>query len=76
MLAGVDAASTYRYLLAAEQRRNADAWDVPLLDGNEQGLRPDYNVVDTGQGLRAGQKAAWSNTPRRDHAKDGGWTHA
>ena len=40
VLAGVDAASTYCYLLAAEQHRDADTWGVHLLDAAEQGLRP------------------------------------
>jgi len=63
VLAGVDAHSTYCYLLAAEQRRDADTWGVHLLDATEQGLDPDYTIADAGQGLRAGQKAAWGATP-------------
>ena len=63
VLAGVDAASTYCYLLAAEERRDADTWGVHLLDAAQQGLKPDYTIADAGQGLRAGQKAAWGDTP-------------
>ena len=63
VLAGVDAASTYCYLLAAEHRRDADTWGVHLLDAAEQGLRPAYTVADAGRGLRAGQEAAWGDTP-------------
>jgi len=63
VLAGVDAASTYCYLLAAEQHRDADTWGVHLLDVAEQGLRPDHTIANAGQGLRAGQKAAWGDTP-------------
>jgi len=63
VLAGVDAHSTYCYILAAERRRNADTWGVHLLDAAEQGLRPDYTIADAGQGLRAGQRAAWGDTP-------------
>jgi len=63
VLAGVDAASTYCYLLAAEQRRDADTWGVHLLDAAEQGLDPEYTIADAGQGLRAGQRAAWGDTP-------------
>ena len=63
VLAGVDAASTYCYLLAAEERRDADTWGVHLLDAAEQGLDPDYTIADAGQGLRAGQRAAWGDTP-------------
>jgi len=62
VLAGVDAASTYCYLLAAEERRDADTWGMHLLDAAQQGLDPDYTIADAGQGLRAGQKAAWSDT--------------
>ncbi len=64
VLAGVDAASTYCYLLVAEERRDADTWGVHLLDAAQQGLDPDYTIADAGQGLRAGQKAAWGDTPR------------
>src|SRR5215213_4913404 len=63
VLAGVDAASTYCYLLAAEQHRDADTWGVHLLDAAKRGLRPDYTIADAGRGLRAGQKAAWGDTP-------------
>ena len=65
VLAGVDAHSTYCYLLAAAQRRDADTWGVHLLDAAAQGLRPDYTIADAGQGLRAGQRAAWGETPCR-----------
>ena len=63
VLAGVDAASTYCYLLAGAERRDADTWGVHLLDAAEQGLRPDYTIADAGRGLRAGQRAAWGDTP-------------
>src|SRR3712207_1129617 len=62
VLAGVDARSTYCYLLAAEQHRDADTWGVHLLDAAEQGLRPDYTIADAGQIGRAGQEAAWGDT--------------
>jgi len=63
VLAGVDAASTYCYLLAAQERRDADTWGVHLLDAAAQGLRPDYTIADAGQGWRAGQRAAGGDTP-------------
>src|SRR3954454_8018513 len=62
VLAGVDARSTYCYLLVAEQHRDADTWGVHLLDAAERGLRPDYTIADAGRGLRAGQQAAWGDT--------------
>jgi len=37
VLAGVDAASTYCYLLAAEHRRDADTWGVHLLVARQSG---------------------------------------
>jgi len=36
---------------------------VHLLDAAQQGLDPDYTIADAGQGLRAGQRAAWGDTP-------------
>src|SRR6202789_3242077 len=63
VLAGVCAESTYCYLLAAADHRDADTWGVPLLAAAKQGLSPDYTIADAGQGLRAGQKAAWGDTP-------------
>jgi hypothetical protein len=54
VLAGVDAASTYCYLLAVAEHRDADTWGVHLLDATKQGLKPDYTIADAGQGLRAG----------------------
>jgi hypothetical protein len=63
VLAGVDAGSTYCYLLVAAEHRDADTWGVHLLDATKQGLKPDYTIADGGQGLRAGQKAVWDDTP-------------
>jgi hypothetical protein len=63
VLAGVDAASTYCYLLVAAEHRDADTWGVHLLDSARQGLRPDRTIADAGQGLRAGQRAAWGEIP-------------
>jgi len=63
VLAGVDAASTYCYLLADAEHRDADTWAVHLLDANAQGFDPDHTIADAGQGLRAGQKTALGDTP-------------
>ena len=63
VLAGVDAASSYCYLLVAEPHRDADTWGVHLLDASARGLKPDHTIADAGQGLRAGQRAAWGDTP-------------
>ena len=63
VLAGIDAASTYCYLLQGVEQRDADTWGVHLLDAAKQGLDPDYTVADAGTGLRAGQVAAWGDKP-------------
>jgi len=63
VLAGIDAKSTYCYLLAAAEHRDADTWGIHLLDASQQGLNPDYTIADAAQGLRAGQKAAWGDKP-------------
>lgn len=63
VLAGVDAASTYCYLLEAVEHRDADTWEVRLQGASAQGLKPKFIVADAGAGLRAGQKQAWPQTP-------------
>ena len=63
MLVGVDAASTYCYLLKAVEHRDEDTWGCHLLDVMAQGFDPDYTIADGGSGLRAGQKAVMPETP-------------
>ncbi|MGK7911305.1 MAG: hypothetical protein AB4050_07465 [Synechococcus sp.] len=54
VLAGVDAASTYCYLLQGVEKRDKDTWGWYLLESMEQGVAPDFTIGDGGQGLRAG----------------------
>ena len=63
VLAGIDVASTYCYLLAPETHRDGDTWAIHLLDLQAQGLDPEHTIADAGTGLRAGQKIAWPDTP-------------
>ena len=63
VLVGVDAASTYCYLLESVERRDEDTWGYHLLDVKDQGFAPDYTIADGGSGLRAGQKVAMPGTP-------------
>ena len=63
MLVGVDAASTYCYLLQGIEHRDEDTWGWHLLDVMAQGFDPDYTIADGGSGLRAGQKAMLPETP-------------
>ena len=63
VLVGVDAASTYCYLLQAVDHRDETTWGCHLLDVMEQGFDPDYTIADGGSGLRAGQKAVMPEVP-------------
>jgi len=63
VLVGVDAHSTYCYLLAAAPQREADTWAIHLLYACDQGFNPDYLVADQGTGLRAGQAIVWEGKP-------------
>ena len=47
VLTGVDAMSTYCYLLTAAEHRDEDTWGFYLLNLNEQqGLKPNYTIAD------------------------------
>ena len=63
VLVGLDAHSTYCYLLVEAQHRDGDTWGVHLLDATARGFKPEYTIADAGAGLRAGQRAALGNTP-------------
>lgn len=65
VLVGVDARSTYCYLLSLEGHRDADTWGVRLLELKDRGLAPDAVVADAGRGLRAGLAAALPGVPCR-----------
>ncbi len=58
VLVGVDAASTYCYLLEGVEHWDEETWGWHLLDVMAQGFEPKYTIADGGGGLRAGQKAA------------------
>ncbi len=63
VLAGVDAASTYCYLLQGVEHRDGETWGWHLLHVMEQGFQPDFTIADAGTGLRAGQKEVLPDTP-------------
>lgn len=63
VLVGVDAASTYCYLLKAVEHRDEETWGWHLLDAMGQGFEPKYTIADGGSGLRAGQKAVMPTIP-------------
>jgi hypothetical protein len=65
VLAGVDADSTYCYLLSLEDHRDADTWGLRLLELQDQGFQPEATVADAGKGIRAGQALAMPEVPCR-----------
>jgi len=65
VLVGVDADSTYCYLLSLEDHRDADTWGLRLLELQDQGFQPEATIADAGQGIRAGQALAMPEVPCR-----------
>lgn len=65
VLVGIDAYSTYCYLLSCEEHRDADTWGVRLLELVERGFHPDATIGDAGAALRSGQKQALPGVPCR-----------
>jgi hypothetical protein len=65
VLVGADVASTYCYLLSAEEHRDADTWGVRLLELTQRGFHPDATIADFAGGLRAGQAQALPGVPCR-----------
>ena len=65
VLVGMDAASTYCFLLSQEDNRDAVTWGVRLLELQERGLNPEAFVADFGSGLRAGHELALPQIPCR-----------
>jgi hypothetical protein len=63
VLVGIDAKSTYCYLLEASEQRDETTWGVHLLELAQKGLHPDYTIADAGRGLRAGQATVWDDVP-------------
>ena len=62
VLVGVDALTTYCYLLSLEAHRDGDTWGVHLLDLRKRGLNPDSFIGDAGSGLRAGLATAFADS--------------
>jgi len=58
VLVGVDARSTFCFLLSLEEHRDADTWGIRLLELVDRGFAPEANVADFASALRAGHKEA------------------
>src|SRR5439155_24910176 len=65
VLVGVDADSTYCYLLSLEEQRDGVTWGVRLLELQARGFAPRAIIGDGGSGLAAGQALALPDVPRR-----------
>ena len=64
VLVGVDAASTYCYLLALAEHRDADTWGCHLLDSIDRGLAPNANHCRCWQRTAGGPSGgAWRRSP-------------
>ncbi|MFL5333051.1 MAG: hypothetical protein ACJ8H8_07675, partial [Geminicoccaceae bacterium] len=68
VLVGVDAASTFCFLLSPERHRDADTWGIRLLEAADRGFAPEATVADFAAGLRAGQELALPAVPCRGDA--------
>jgi hypothetical protein len=58
VLTGMDMASSYCFLLSAQDQRDADTWGVCLLEAADHGFCPEATIADFGAGIRAGQRLA------------------
>ena len=65
VLVGVDAQSTFCFLLSPEEHRDADTWGIRLLELVDRGFAPEATVADFGSGLRAGHQEALPEVPCR-----------
>jgi hypothetical protein len=65
VLVGVDARSTFCFLLSQEEHRDADTWAINLLERADRGFAPDATVADFAAGLRAGHREALPDVPCR-----------
>ena len=65
VLVGVDAQSTFCFLVSPEKHRDADTWGFRLLELVDQGFAPDATVADFAGGLCAGHQEALPDVPCR-----------
>jgi len=65
VLVGVDAASTFCFLLSLEDHRDADTWGTRLLELVDRGFAPQATIADFATGLRAGHREALPGRPCR-----------
>ena len=65
VLVGVDAQSTFCFLLSPEERRDADTWGIRLLELVDRGFAPQATIADFAAGLPPGHQEALPGCPCR-----------
>ena len=65
VLVGVDAQSTFCFLLSPDEHRDADTWGIRLLELVDRGFAPVATSADFASGLRAGHQEALPEVPCR-----------
>jgi hypothetical protein len=65
VLVGVDARSTFCFLLSLEEHRDAETWGIRLLELVDRGFAPEATIADFASGLRAGHQEALPERPCR-----------
>ena len=65
VLVGVDAPSTFCFLLSLQEHRDADTWGIRLLELVDRGFAPQATIADFASGLRAGHQEALPEVPCR-----------
>ena len=65
VLVGCDVHSTFCFLLSEEEHRDAETWEVRLLEQKDRHFSPAATIAAAGPALRAGHKHALPKTPCR-----------
>ena len=63
VLVGVDAASTFCFLLSPEEHRDADTWGIRLLELVDRGFAPQATIADFASGLLPGTRRLCMRSP-------------
>ena len=64
-MVGIDAQSTFCFLLSREEHRDADTWGIRLMELVDRGFASEATIADFASGLRAGHQEALPEVPCR-----------
>ena len=64
-MVGIDAQSTFCFLLSREEHRDADTWGIRLMELVDRGFASEATIADIASGLRAGHQEALPEVPCR-----------